>query len=166
MAVVPIKVPKVSESISEGILSQAGSRPTARPSRPDEPLYELETDKASQVFIAPNARNGLKIGVKPKGKPSRSNPSSARSTPTASPRTPVAKLGRTSSQGPFNCPHTVAVSQRSLRKLRRLKTRHRRFAQWRGRGDALAPSVRRIVAETQHVDPSAGIRRDRTGRTD
>ena len=61
MAVVPIKVPKVSESISEGILA-SWLKPDGAVVKAGEPLYELETDKASQVFIAP-AAGTLKIQV-------------------------------------------------------------------------------------------------------
>jgi 2-oxoglutarate dehydrogenase E2 component (dihydrolipoamide succinyltransferase) len=61
MAVVPIKVPQVSESISEGILA-SWLKPDGSFVKSGEPLYELETDKASQVFIAP-AAGILKIQV-------------------------------------------------------------------------------------------------------
>ena len=62
MALVPIKVPKVSESISEGILA-SWLKPDGSTVKAGEPLFELETDKASQVFIAPGAGT-LKIQVK------------------------------------------------------------------------------------------------------
>ena len=61
MAVVPIKVPQVSESITEGILA-SWLKPDGALVKSGEPLYELETDKASQVFISP-AAGTLKIGV-------------------------------------------------------------------------------------------------------
>ena len=54
MAAVSIKVPAVSESISEGILAR-WLKPDGAAVKADEPLYELETDKASQVFNAPAA---------------------------------------------------------------------------------------------------------------
>ncbi len=53
MAAVPITVPGVGESITEGILSRwlkaDGSLVKA-----GEPLFELETDKASNVVPAPD----------------------------------------------------------------------------------------------------------------
>ena len=61
MAAVPVKVPQVSESVSEGVLSR-WLKPDGATVRADEPLYELDTDKASQVFTAPSSGR-LKIGV-------------------------------------------------------------------------------------------------------
>ncbi|WP_435010016.1 2-oxoglutarate dehydrogenase complex dihydrolipoyllysine-residue succinyltransferase [Tundrisphaera lichenicola] len=61
MAAVPIKVPQVSESITEGILAN-WLKPDGSVVKSGEPLYELETDKASQVFISP-AAGTLKIQV-------------------------------------------------------------------------------------------------------
>ena len=82
MALVPIKVPKVSESISEGILA-SWLKPDGSTVKAGEPLFELETDKASQVFISPGAGNLEDPGGE--GRPSRSSPSSAPSTPMARP---------------------------------------------------------------------------------
>jgi 2-oxoglutarate dehydrogenase E2 component (dihydrolipoamide succinyltransferase) len=51
MATVPIKVPRVGESVSEGILSR-WLKPDGSPVKSGEPLFELETDKASQEVRA------------------------------------------------------------------------------------------------------------------
>jgi 2-oxoglutarate dehydrogenase E2 component (dihydrolipoamide succinyltransferase) len=61
MAVVPVKVPSVGESISEGILAQ-WMKSDGDAVNEGESLYELETDKASSVFPAPSS-GILKIAV-------------------------------------------------------------------------------------------------------
>ena len=61
MAVVPVKVPSVGESISEGILAQ-WMKSDGDAVDEGESLYELETDKASSVFPAPSS-GILKITV-------------------------------------------------------------------------------------------------------
>jgi 2-oxoglutarate dehydrogenase E2 component (dihydrolipoamide succinyltransferase) len=61
MASVPIKVPAVGESISEGILAR-WLKPDGGSVKAEEPLFELETDKASSVVPAPSS-GVLKIGV-------------------------------------------------------------------------------------------------------
>ncbi len=61
MAAVPVKVPQVSESVSEGVLSR-WLKADGSTVKADEPLYELDTDKASQTFTAPLSGR-LKIGV-------------------------------------------------------------------------------------------------------
>jgi 2-oxoglutarate dehydrogenase E2 component (dihydrolipoamide succinyltransferase) len=61
MASVPIKVPTVGESISEGILAR-WLKPDGGSVKAEEPLFELETDKASSVVPAPSS-GVLKIGV-------------------------------------------------------------------------------------------------------
>ena len=61
MASVPIKVPTVGESISEGILAR-WLKPDGSSVKAEEPLFELETDKASSVVPAPSSGT-LKIGV-------------------------------------------------------------------------------------------------------
>ena len=52
MANVPITVPGVGESISEGILAR-WLKSEGEPVKAGEPLFELETDKASNVVPAP-----------------------------------------------------------------------------------------------------------------
>src|SRR5258708_32366373 len=61
MATVSIQVPGVGESISEGILAR-WLKPDGSSVQSGEPLYELETDKASNVVPAP-AAGTLKIKV-------------------------------------------------------------------------------------------------------
>ena len=149
MAAVPIKVPKVSESISEGILA-SWLKPDGSTVKAGEPLYELETDKASQVFIAPSAGT-LKIQVKegetvevesiigtidPDAAPSAAAPAPAKAAP-------VAAAAPTPSHAP-----AVAV-----------EAKHGDSSNG-GASATLAPSVRRIVAES-NVDPSSI---DGTGR--
>lgn len=61
MASIPIKVPSVGESISEGILAR-WLKPDGGSVQAEEPLFELETDKASSVVPSPSS-GVLKIGV-------------------------------------------------------------------------------------------------------
>src|SRR5437868_13846179 len=61
MPAVAITVPGVGESISEGILSR-WLKPDGSAVRAGEPLFELETDKASNVVPAP-ADGTLTIAV-------------------------------------------------------------------------------------------------------
>src|SRR5215203_7543711 len=61
MAAVPIQVPGVGESISEGILSR-WLKPDGAAVKSGEPLFELETDKASNVVPSPSTGT-LKIKV-------------------------------------------------------------------------------------------------------
>ncbi len=148
MAALPIKVPKVSESISEGILA-SWLKPDGAVVKAGEPLYELETDKASQVFIAPGAGT-LKIQVKegetvqvesvigtidPDAAPSAAAPAPAKSAPAAAPDpAPVAAQARSADAG-----HGGVATM------------------------PLAPSVRRVVAESG-VDPAAIDGTGRDGR--
>jgi 2-oxoglutarate dehydrogenase E2 component (dihydrolipoamide succinyltransferase) len=62
---VDIKVPSVGESVTEGILSR-WLKKDGDAVRADEPVVELETDKATQEVVAP-AAGRLKIAV-PEGK--------------------------------------------------------------------------------------------------
>jgi 2-oxoglutarate dehydrogenase E2 component (dihydrolipoamide succinyltransferase) len=143
MALVPIKVPKVSESISEGILAN-WLKADGSAVKAGEPLFELETDKASQVFISPGAgtlkiqvREGETVQVEstigtidPEGTPAvaPTKPTSPAPKPVERPAQAVAASAET---------HNGGASTATL-----------------------APSVRRIVAET-NIDP-AGI--EGTGR--
>ncbi len=61
MAAVPITVPGVGESITEGILAR-WLKPDGAAVKSGEPLFELETDKASNVVPA-SASGVLKIAV-------------------------------------------------------------------------------------------------------
>jgi 2-oxoglutarate dehydrogenase E2 component (dihydrolipoamide succinyltransferase) len=145
MALVPIKVPKVSESISEGILAN-WLKPDGSVVKAGEPLYELETDKASQVFISPGAGT-LKIQV-PEGEtvqvesvigtidpdavPASKSPEPPKATPAPAPVPMVEQAAQASSDSNNGGVATLP----------------------------LAPSVRKMVAES-NLDP-AGI--EGTGR--
>src|SRR3954451_6331704 len=59
---VDIKVPSVGESVTEGILSR-WLKKDGDAVRADEPVVELETDKATQEVVAP-AAGRLRIAVK------------------------------------------------------------------------------------------------------
>src|ERR1700756_4060875 len=58
---VEIKVPSVGESVTEGILSR-WLKKDGDPVRADEPVVELETDKATQEVVAP-AAGTLRVAV-------------------------------------------------------------------------------------------------------
>src|SRR5947208_14071329 len=58
---VEIKVPSVGESVTEGILSR-WLKKDGEAVRADEPVVEMETDKATQEIVAPTAGR-LKIGT-------------------------------------------------------------------------------------------------------
>ena len=146
MAVVPIKVPKVSESISEGILA-SWLKPDGATVKAGEPLFELETDKASQVFISPGAGT-LKIQVR-EGETVQVeaiigsiDPDAAPATKPTDPPKPVQAAAALAEQ-----PSQAAVASHD--------SNH-------GGGSTmtLAPSVRRVVTEN-NIDPS-GI--EGTGR--
>ena len=130
MAAVPITVPGVGESISEGILAR-WLKPDGASVKSGEPLFELETDKASNVVPAPSA-GVLKITVAegatiligstigsldPAGQVS----TSANTEPVAKSSTAATPPSPTSASG--------------------------------GDGASLSPAVRRIVAE-EKVDPA------------
>ncbi len=133
MASVPITVPGVGESISEGILSR-WLKPVGAFVKANEPLFELETDKASTAVPAP-ASGTLKISVAegttiqigsavgsldPDGKPAQEAKPAAK-TPSAE--------HRTENPGVASPPSSDGPAQ------------------------PLSPAVRRIVAE-ENVDPS------------
>src|SRR4051794_5305726 len=59
---VEIKVPSVGESVTEGILAR-WLKKDGEPVRADEPVVELETDKATQEVVAP-ASGTLRVGAK------------------------------------------------------------------------------------------------------
>ncbi|HVK18550.1 MAG TPA: biotin/lipoyl-containing protein, partial [Fimbriiglobus sp.] len=116
MAVEQVKVPSPGESVTEGRIAQ-WYKPDGAAVQVDEPLFELESDKAAQTVPAPVA-GVLRIKVKegeivpvgavvaeidPAGvpqasggrKPPEATPAAA--TPTATPATPSALAG--SAQG-------------------------------------------------------------------
>ena len=62
MAVEQVKVPSPGESVTEGRIAQ-WYKPDGAAVKVDEPLFELESDKAAQTVPAPVA-GVLKIKVK------------------------------------------------------------------------------------------------------
>lgn len=124
MAAVPITVPGVGESITEGILSR-WLKPDGSTVKAGEPLFELETDKASTPV--PAATSGvLKIGV------------SEGSTIAIG-----ATIGAIDPEGKPAAPATASPQPAAPPS-----------AQGNGGGSpSLSPAVRRIVAE-EKVDPS------------
>ena len=161
MASVAIKVPSVGESISEGILAR-WLKPDGGSVQAGEPLFELETDKASSVVPAPGS-GVLKIGVRrrrdrgDRGDHRRDRPQSARRLrrPLRR-RRPHPRLRR-------------SLPRASLpRPLRRLRPEQPQRTG--GASTPLSPAVRRIVAE-EGVDvasvPATGPGgRDHQGRLD
>ena len=147
----PIKVPKVSESISEGHPGR-WLKPDGATVKAGEPLFELETDKASQVFISPGA-GVLEDPVEGGDRRGRirhrlDRPRSRVRQPSAGPRKPLnqGRPNRPSPQSPARSPPGGVANG---------GVSHRRLP--------LAPSVRRIVTETKHRP--VRDRGDRRGRS-
>jgi 2-oxoglutarate dehydrogenase E2 component (dihydrolipoamide succinyltransferase) len=107
MPSVPVKVPSVGESITEGILAH-WMKADGEAVLEGDSLYELETDKASSVFPAPSS-GVLKIGVAegdtvaigatigtidPAGTPKAATPKAPAAAPAAT--TPLAGRANTS----------------------------------------------------------------------
>jgi 2-oxoglutarate dehydrogenase E2 component (dihydrolipoamide succinyltransferase) len=145
VATVPIKVPGVGESITEGILAR-WLKPDGSAVKAGEGLFELETDKASNVVPAETA-GVLKIGVAegstvpigstigtidPSGKPA------AAAAPAPAPAKPDTAKAPTAPRG-----DGLAANG--------------------GSGTPLSPAVRRIVAE-ENVDVSTIEGTGRGGR--
>jgi len=147
MAVVPITVPGVGESISEGILSRWLVAEGA-PVKAGDPVFELETDKATTEVPAPasgvvkrDAAEGDTVAVgatvgsiDPSGKPAAAAPK-AEKAPAAEKPAPEAEKP----PAPAQADAAPAVDA------------------------GLSPAVRRIVAE-EGVDPSRLAGTGRGGR--
>ena len=142
MAAVPVKVPQVSESVSEGVLSR-WLKADGATVKAGEPLYELDTDKASQEFTAPTSGR-LKIGVA-EGETvevhavigSIDPDAAGDATPASAPAKPAASEASQAPAAPAPSAGNGAHADQSL-----------------------APAVRRLVAETG-TDPA---RIEGTGR--
>jgi 2-oxoglutarate dehydrogenase E2 component (dihydrolipoamide succinyltransferase) len=144
MAAVPITVPGVGESITEGILARwlksDGSTVQA-----GEPLFELETDKASSVVPA-TASGVLKITI-PEGTTIAIGSSVGTIDPAGQPRAEAAATAPAAAAAePARAQAAATVASSNG-----------------GSGGPLSPSVRRIVAEEQ-VDPAAVAGTGRGGR--
>jgi len=153
MPAVAITVPGVGESITEGILSQ-WLKPDGAAVKAGEPLFELDTDKATNVVPAP-AAGVLKINVAagetveigssvgtidPEGQP----------TADAAPKEPAAaKESAAPAAKPNAAPSSPAPAPAPSAS--------------NGGGVALSPAVRRLVTE-EHVDPSTVEGTGRGGR--
>ena len=151
MALVPIKVPKVSESISEGILAN-WLKPDGAAVKAGEPLFELETDKASQVFISPGAGT-LKIQV-PEGETVQVESVIGTIDPDGVPAAAPSKSPEPAKAAPAPTRPAERPSQAATAPAA-VDSHNGGVATM-----PLAPSVRRIVAES-NIDPS-GI--EGTGR--
>jgi 2-oxoglutarate dehydrogenase E2 component (dihydrolipoamide succinyltransferase) len=142
MAAVPIKVPGFGESISEVTLAR-WLKPDGSYVKRDEDIYEVESEKASQV-IGATAAGKLKINV-PEGQVVKvgadigSIDDSA--VPTAAPAAPTAPAAASSAPTP-----AAASAQGG-----------------QAATATLAPSVRRLVSET-NVDPASIEGTGRGGR--
>ncbi len=146
MAAVPITVPSVGESISEGILSR-WLKPDGSAVKANEPLFELETDKASTVVPAPSAgtlkhavAEGTTVAVG-----SVVGEVDASGAPAAAPSPPAAPAKEAASAPAKSASSSSATAS---------------GPDGPGGTATLAPSVRRLVAES-HADPA---QIDGTGR--
>ena len=137
MPAVPITVPGVGESISEGILAR-WLKPDGAAVKAGEPLFELETDKASNVIPA-SSSGVLKIDVV-EGTTIEIGSTVGAIDPDASPQAAAAKPAPAESPTRANGGAPAAPGD--------------------GAAGSLSPAVRRIVTEEQ-VDPS---RIEGTGR--
>jgi 2-oxoglutarate dehydrogenase E2 component (dihydrolipoamide succinyltransferase) len=153
MPAVPITVPGVGESITEGILSR-WLKPDGAAVKAGEPLFELETDKASNVITA-SASGVLKVNVAegttvtigatvgmidPEGQPAVAGDAK----PSAAPERPKEAPAPAQAPAPVQAPAPSPPPNG-------------------GAGMPLAPAVRRIVTE-EHVDPRQVVGTGRGGR--
>jgi len=134
MATVPIKVPSVGESITEGILAR-WLKPDGSAVKAGEPLFELETDKASTPVPAESS-GVLKIG--------------AAEGSTIAIGSVVGTLDPAAASAPSAAPAAAPAAAPS-------PTNNT------GASQPLSPAVRRVVAE-EHVDASQVEGTGRGGR--
>ena len=155
MPAVAITVPGVGESITEGILSR-WLKPDGAAVKAGEPLFELETDKASNVIPAPTSgvlkvaigegttvSIGTTVGtIDPEGQPLASAPPVAPAKVEAARQEAPAAVG---ARGAPADPQPAAAQSNG------------------GVGTDLSPAVRRLVAE-EHLDPTKIEGTGRSGR--
>jgi 2-oxoglutarate dehydrogenase E2 component (dihydrolipoamide succinyltransferase) len=127
MATVPIQVPGVGESITEGILAR-WIKPDGSAVKTGEPLFELETDKTSQVIPAP-ADGTLKIGVA-EGETVEIGAIVGQLDPEAAPSAQATPAPKASSAPATTSPATPLPQQVN------------------GGGQPLSPAARRLAAES------------------
>ena len=145
MAVVPIKVPSVGESVSEGILAR-WLKADGAAIKAGEPLFELETDKASQPVPATSA-GVLKINV-------------AEGTTVAVGATVgTVDTDAQSASAPPDKPKSAPAASTPAPAL----TEPAQVPPNGGTAVALSPAVRRLVTE-EKVDPSRVEGTGRDGR--
>jgi 2-oxoglutarate dehydrogenase E2 component (dihydrolipoamide succinyltransferase) len=142
MATVPIKVPGVGESITEGILAR-WLKPNGSAVKAGEPLFELETDKASTVVPAESSGT-LKIAAAegetvPIGAVIGTLDPSAAAVTAAAPARASAASASTPAPSPASTPPRESASTSA--------------PGVDGSTLPLSPAVRRLVTE-EHVDPS------------
>jgi len=152
MAAVPITVPGVGESITEGILARwlksDGSLVKA-----GEPLFELETDKASSVVPA-GSRGVLKIAVA-EGETVAIGATIGTLDPAATPAEVAAPArAQAASSAPASAPSASRPAAAGAASNDGAAA---------DSGVPLAPSVRRLVAENE-IDPSRIAPTGRGGR--
>ncbi|HWE40136.1 MAG TPA: biotin/lipoyl-containing protein, partial [Isosphaeraceae bacterium] len=133
MAIVSIKVPGVGESITEGVLAR-WLKPDGAAVKAGEPLFELETDKASSVVPAEaggvlkiKAAEGATVAIGSEVGAIDTAATSAATTKAAAPAKAEAPK-----PAPTKAPEPSPASN--------------------GGGPGLSPAVRRLVAE-EGVDP-------------
>jgi 2-oxoglutarate dehydrogenase E2 component (dihydrolipoamide succinyltransferase) len=151
MAAVAITVPGVGESITEGILAR-WLKPDGAVVKAGEPLFELETDKASNVVPAPSS--GVLKVVVPEGATVAIGAPVGQIDPDGQPAAsaPAAPPGDKKQPAAATAPESPRPAQASAP------------AQANGGASAaLSPAVRRLVAEEQ-VDPGAIEGTGRGGR--
>jgi 2-oxoglutarate dehydrogenase E2 component (dihydrolipoamide succinyltransferase) len=143
MATVPIKVPGVGESITEGILSR-WLKPDGAFVKAGEPLFELETDKASTAVPAETS-GMLKISVRD-GDTVAIGAEVGSIVPSDSPvETSASAKENASSPAPAPPPSAPSVPAESVRSPSPGAD---------GGAAPLSPAVRRLVTE-EHVDVSS-----------
>ena len=158
MAAVPVKVPSVGESITEGILAR-WIKPDGSVVKAGEPLFELESDKAS-LPVPAEVAGLLKVGAAEGdtvtiGQVIGSIDTAA--TASAAPASPPSKAAPAAPAQPQPQPQPSQAAATVSRPADGASN---------GGGVAtmpLAPSVRRIVAETG-ADPAAIEGTGRDGR--
>src|SRR4051812_9350335 len=150
---VEIKVPSVGESITEGTLSR-WLKPNGAAVRANEPVCELETDKATQEIVAP-AAGTLAIGV-PEGQkvaigtvvgrieqgPAPAQPK-AQAQPKAPPQAKAPAAGPDTNSAPASRPASAPAPQ----------PRREGDAQPSGRESPLSPAARQLAAD-QGIEPN------------
>ena len=154
MAAVPITVPGVGESITEGILAH-WLKPDGSLVKAGEPLFELETDKASSVVPA-GSTGVLKIAVA-EGETVAIGATIGTLDPAATPAEAAAPAqahaARSASASAPSGSHPAATAAAA-------SSNDGAAAE---ASVPLAPSVRRLVAENQ-IDPSRVAASGRGGR--